>query len=371
MHVMATLTALLLLVFTGSWPVARGAPAGPGTGFLVLNGQATGDHFGAAVLVVDLNRDRYGDLVIDAPRADPGGKPDAGTVYVFSGKTHGLLMQLNGEAAGDQFGSSLAACDVNRDRSPDLVVGAPFADPAAGDEAGSVYVYSGKDFKELRPFDGSQAGERAGLAVAGADLNKDKYGDVVVGAPYADRPVPLAIDAGRVTVYSGKGAAILRLWYGDGPDDLFGTRLACADLHRDKHGDVVASALAGDSPTVSTAGLVRAFSGKDGQAFRQYYGPKPLAFFGYSLACADVDGDRYPDILVGAPNANYGSIGNAGTLSIYSGQSGLLISAIGGQASGNRLGWSVACGDFDHDKSQEIIIGAPGSDADGPKGGHI
>jgi hypothetical protein len=116
---------------------------------------------------------------------------------------------LNGANAGDTAGSAVSdAGDVNRDGIGDLIVGAPKADPG-GAESGAAFVVFGKNHawtaslslaslngsNGLR-LDGSAAGDAAGFAVAGSgDINFDSFDDLLVGARLADTG---AVDAGKV-----------------------------------------------------------------------------------------------------------------------------------------------------------------------------
>jgi hypothetical protein len=99
---------------------------------------------------------------------------------------------ING-AAGDKVGSAVGnPGDVNGDGVPDLLIGADSADHS-GENAGSTYlVYGpagpGTDLADLgaqgRRFDGVQAGDRSGQAVAGlGDINGDGGDDFGIGAP--------------------------------------------------------------------------------------------------------------------------------------------------------------------------------------------
>ncbi|MEZ4389052.1 MAG: integrin alpha, partial [Candidatus Krumholzibacteriia bacterium] len=93
----------------------------------------------------DLNADGRPDFVIGAPGARITSVA-TGQAWVYFGRdtlsdTPDLVLQ--GEASGDQFGTSVRGCgDVNGDGWDDLVVGAPRND-AAFYNAGRAYVYFG------------------------------------------------------------------------------------------------------------------------------------------------------------------------------------------------------------------------------------
>ena len=146
-----TLVAATVVGERGGWGwgvvlalVTTAASAGPPQpGFATFAGQADGDQFGTTITCGDVNRDRYEEIVISAPFADPGGLSEAGRVYVFSGKDQSLLKQLDGQAGGDHFGHSLACWDVNGDRYSDLIVGAPYASPNGMAAAGDAHLTGG------------------------------------------------------------------------------------------------------------------------------------------------------------------------------------------------------------------------------------
>ena len=113
--------------------------------------------------------------------------------------------RIDGQAAEDQAGTSVAAAgDPNNDGIDDVVVGAPFADNG-GTDSGSAYVVYGEDVFGDDPDDlalatvtttnatrglrihGQAANDNAGSSVAAAgDPNNDGIDDVIVGGPFAD-----------------------------------------------------------------------------------------------------------------------------------------------------------------------------------------
>jgi len=96
-------------------------------------------------------------------------------------------MTFTGEALLDGFGASVAgAGDVDGDGQDDLLIGAPFNDAAFVDvnaQAGAVYVYSGATGQLLINVKSDQPGQFLGWSVSSAgDLNADGKADVIMGA---------------------------------------------------------------------------------------------------------------------------------------------------------------------------------------------
>ena len=99
-----------------------------------------GDAFGQSVVLGDIDRDGYADLVVGAP----GENNDRGQVTVIQGAASGWRTTGNytysqntkgvpGKAEkGDFFGAGLTLLDHNRDGRLDLTVGAPGEDKRAG-----------------------------------------------------------------------------------------------------------------------------------------------------------------------------------------------------------------------------------------------
>ena len=129
-----------------------------GSNGFAVQGIASGDGLGWSLgLADDVNGDELGDLILGAPGADPDtARADAGQVYLLFGSEQGFPVTfdigsvdgksgfaLNGAAAGDAAGSSIAAIgDLNNDGIGDVAVGAPGAD-SNGQDAGASYVFFG------------------------------------------------------------------------------------------------------------------------------------------------------------------------------------------------------------------------------------
>src|SRR5687768_12651183 len=132
------------------------------------HGESAGDQFGwIARNLGDVDGDRVADLVTSAPTNGEAGQ-NAGKVYVYSGKTGTMLWSATGEPRG-QLGIGVeAAGDFNGDGTPDVAAGAPFLD--------KVYVYHGRTGAVLRVFQGEAQGSAFGRRVAAAgDVNGDGY----------------------------------------------------------------------------------------------------------------------------------------------------------------------------------------------------
>lgn len=180
----------------------------------------TGQAFGSATAVGDLDGDGYADLAIGAPLWDDDTSADVGKVLVYRGGAAGLeatpsytIDALTPEV-GAKFGFGLALeGDINADGLDDLAIGEPLRDTAQADE-GIVSVHFGhaatvpdlENFVVATPY--PTAGANYGSVLTLGDVNGDGASDLVVGAPGSRRgaivflgatgviPIPAPIDLG-------------------------------------------------------------------------------------------------------------------------------------------------------------------------------
>ena len=217
--------------------IVSGAPGvGPGhvylysgrTGGLLhtFSGFGEGDFFGSAVASAgDVNRDGRADILVGAEPSDARGA-DSGRAYVFSGRTYELLLTLDVGDEGDNLGSAIDWTeDVNRDRVPDLIVGARSA------ERGKAYVFSGRNGKLLLQIDAPATGGSLGwFFVAGVgDVSGDGRPDIYA-ADFGDGTLGPA--TGRAAVYSGKNGRELLSWTGNAAGEGLGPGREAGDVNR-------------------------------------------------------------------------------------------------------------------------------------------
>lgn len=301
---------------------------------LTLDGQNFGDGFGVKVVSgFDLNADGFDDLAVAAwlHDGDTGDTADdRGRVYVFFGgdAPDGVPdLILSGGETLENFGVAIAGnLDFNGDGYTDLAVGGPLADAGALADAGRVLVYYGGPWTDAVPdltLLGLQAGEHFGSSVTGAgDMDGDGFDDLAAGSPaYAVGGEP---SRGRVQVYRGglvPAATPALTIDGAGGCEAYGVTVSGGrDLNGDGFSDLAVGAPFSDlgsgnanfcANTVGDYGTVELQFGAaplNASPDARFTGEAANDWLGIGLhVTADTNGDRLPDVVMGAPNNDQGS----------------------------------------------------------------
>lgn len=329
------------------------------------SGSKPNDDFGFAVDAgYDLDGDGWGDILVGAPGASKGSARWAGYIRIVSGFDGSKLLEIQHTEAEAQFGWSVNwAGDLNGDNVPDILVGAPLASPGGKINAGSVFVYSGASVRLLYRLDGWNAGDAFGYALKSlGDVDGDGIPDFAVGAPFAS-PDGL-FQAGMVYVYSGATGSLIYTIKGVEKNAGLGFSISTVP---DMNGDGIPETLVG-APDSSPggrkeAGSVYIFSGVDGRKLFHFAGPVSGEEVGMAVSSAGyTDHDGSPILALGAPSAFSANKRFAGKVYLVSSGSGQILSVVEGDNSWAQCGWSVASSGLQGSRTG-FIMGAPGSGA--------
>ncbi len=382
---------------------------------------------GAPAVAGDLDGDGVNDVF--------AGQPDQNRVYALSGKTRQVIYSFTRPEASSFFGFVISVLgDVNGDGKPDLAAGTDGASGGKAWIFSGANGSTLRPLTDPAPqlgsnpdrFNPGRFGSRLGRA---GDVNNDRVPDVIVGAPgndvcvsqscrnavasagvqacgdLASVPSGCRMDQGQAFVFSGVDGALIRTLNMPDPDQPLndctancGTFGLAVQGLGDVNGDSIVDHLVGapsynyDTATgggpgvpggscqgaftsaCNTAqGRMYLFSGANGALLARIDDPVPqaLAKFGFQdaapLSPGDVNGDRVAEIYgngfeQNGPNG-LASAGRAwvfdGKETVRTGKGAVLYEVVSPQPKrGGQFGWSLAPTDYDGDSRPDLYIGS-------------
>ena len=282
----------------------------------------------------DVNGDGFSDVIVGAYYYD-NGQTNEGAAFVYHGSPAGVILPaadtLESNQAHARMGSSASSAgDVNGDGYADVIVGCYGYDNGHSNE-GAAFVYhgsaSGVSTTIASLLEINQASAFFGGSVSSAgDVNGDGYSDVIVGADRYDNG---QTDEGGAFVFHGSTSGISTTFATQTESDQAYANMGCSascagDVNEDGFSDVIVGAYRYDDGEVDEGAAFLFYGSGSGiintiSPVTQYESDQANAYFGRSVKSAgDVNGDGYPDLIMGAYGYDNGQT-DEGAAFVYQG----------------------------------------------------
>lgn len=248
--------------------------------------------------------------------------------------------------SNSSFGFSAAAAgDVNGDGFADVIVGAPKFTHTLKEEGAAFVYYGSASGLPAQPdwaaYGGQSYADFGFSVVKAGDVNRDGFDDVLIGASaYTFRSGEYNVGAALIFLGSSNGLSATPAWVGQGPHSQshFGYSVAgVGDINGDGYPDLIVGA-----PTFRETGppvgkVFVWYGSPHGYAVTAdwtFTGDQPRARFGHPVAGAgDVNHDGFADVIIAARDYDVDGVDNAGKVWVFHGsRSGL----------GGRADWTFA-----------------------------
>ncbi|MEV4279340.1 FG-GAP and VCBS repeat-containing protein [Actinoplanes xinjiangensis] len=341
---------------------------------------------------------------------------NSGLSVAYSSAAHRDVLRTEVPGGSTALGTSMEAGDFNGDRYDDLAVG-DYNEPdlrAMGYAAGAVWIIPGGPgglrIDRAQHFNQSTAGvpgtsaqsDFFGMSLAAGDITGDGRDELAIGIPLKD--VNGRNDAGAVVVLKGTANGVSSggtRWISQatagvpgaaGSGDQFGWSLAIGGIDRNRHQELVISAVneRPDTDHLGSGTITQFWGGPSGVSMSKVTmiaggqitkkinkSNLYLWQIGLDLAIGDVNGDGYGEVVSGVSGAQAGANGNiygGAVLTIPGRSTGLSATGAiavtqestgvaGGTENDDRFGDSIAVGDVTGDGRADVLAGVPGENA--------